>query len=118
MSYYPHPTAIEYVQAEHLLRMTFSDGHVADYPTRYLRGYCPCAHCQGHGSGPPRWKEVSHVRQIEVEDVAQIGNYAICITWGDGHDTGIYSFQNLRSMCPCPEHRPEGLPEHERTFTP
>lgn len=114
MSWYPHPTEIDYKASENLLRMTFSDGHVSEFPTRYLRGYCPCAYCQGHGSGPPKWQEVTHQRQINVADVSQVGNYALCIVWEDGHDTGIFSFQNLRAMCPCPECMPEGLPEEKR----
>ena len=30
-----------------------------------------------------------------------VGNYAIAFTWADGHNTGIYSFRLLRSICPC-----------------
>lgn len=114
MSYVPHPTAIEYAKAEGLLKMEFSDDHPAEYPTRYLRGYCPCARCQGHSSGPPKWQEVSSPRQIEILDVNQVGSYALCIVWGDGHDTGIYSFDNLRKMCPCSACMPEGLPDEKR----
>ncbi|HEY1266366.1 MAG TPA: gamma-butyrobetaine hydroxylase-like domain-containing protein [Candidatus Binatia bacterium] len=32
-----------------------------------------------------------------------VGNYAIMFRWGDGHETGIYTFQYLRSLCPCEE---------------
>jgi DUF971 family protein len=30
-----------------------------------------------------------------------VGNYAIGIRWSDGHETGIYSFERLRQLCPC-----------------
>jgi DUF971 family protein len=30
-----------------------------------------------------------------------VGNYAVQITWGDAHDTGIYSWEYLRSLCHC-----------------
>ena len=30
-----------------------------------------------------------------------IGSYAIAPTWGDGHDTGYYTFDALRASCPC-----------------
>lgn len=92
----PHPTQINYVQQEHLLKMVFSDGLSAEYPTIYLRGYCPCAKCQGHGAGPPSWIEVTRDAQRVVEDVTQVGAYALCIAWADGHDTGIYTFDSLR----------------------
>lgn len=116
MGYYPHPVEVEYKSAHHALHMTFSDDHVSVFPTHYLRGYCPCAHCQGHSGGPAKWNPSTSLRQIEVEDVQPVGNYALAITWGDGHDSGIYSFQKLRELCPCPECMPDGLPEEERTL--
>jgi DUF971 family protein len=30
-----------------------------------------------------------------------VGHYAIKIDFTDGHSTGIYSFDYLRTMCPC-----------------
>jgi len=32
-----------------------------------------------------------------------VGNYALRFVWDDGHDAGIYSWERLRLMCPCPE---------------
>ena len=116
MGYHPHPTEIEYKSSDDALYMVFSDDHEVTYPTAYLRGYCPCARCQGHSGGQPKWQELRLHRQVEVINVQQVGNYALTITWGDGHDTGIYSFERLREMCPCPECMPEGLPEKERSF--
>ena len=91
----PKPVAIEYIKSEHLLRVAFDHGQTYEYPTVYLRGYCPCALCQGHGSGPPKWVEVTHWLQASVENVTPVGNYALCIVWADGHDTGIYTFASL-----------------------
>ena len=34
----------------------------------------------------------------EVVDVIPVGRYAIQIRWGDGHDTGIYTYDSLRRM--------------------
>ena len=34
--------------------------------------------------------------------IEAVGNYAIRIVWRDGHSTGIYPFQYLRDICPCP----------------
>jgi len=30
-----------------------------------------------------------------------VGNYAVSLTWKDGHNTGIYPFRLLRRLCPC-----------------
>lgn len=114
MGYYPHPVEIEYKSATNALVMVFSDDHVSAYPTPYLRGYCPCARCQGHSGDRAKWQEITTRAQVAVLNVEPVGNYALMISWGDGHDTGIYSFQKLREMCPCPKCKPEGLPDHER----
>ena len=114
MGLHPHPTEIRYDQRAGLLSMTFSDGYQIDYPTVFLRGYCPCARCQGHAAGPPSWIQPEDARQITVEDVVQVGSYAVCISWADGHDTGIYSFENLRQMA---QRVHEGLPASQRALT-
>ncbi len=116
MSYYPYPVEIEYKSATDALQMVFSDDHVSVFPTVLLRGLCPCAKCQGHSGDRAKWQTISRRTQIEVENVQPVGSYALTITWGDGHDTGIYSFQRLREMCPCPECTPEGLPAYQREF--
>ena len=65
---------------------------------RYLRSWCPCAMCQGHA---PEAKYLGLTGQ-ELMHVEGVGNYAISLTWQDGHNTGIYSFRLLRQLCPCP----------------
>ena len=35
--------------------------------------------------------------------MAPVGRYAYKITWSDGHDTGIFTLEHLRSLCECPE---------------
>lgn len=103
MSWYPHPTEFRYLEDEGILRITFSDDKVFDYETMLLRGYCPCAHCQGHGSRPMNWVQPTLPLEIVVADITQVGNYAACIAWADGHNTGVYSFQYLREMVEDPE---------------
>ena len=38
------------------------------------------------------------VRPVRIEPV---GRYALQITWTDGHDTGLFTFERLRELCPC-----------------
>jgi DUF971 family protein len=43
--------------------------------------------------------------RLKMESVEPVGHYAVRIHWNDGHSTGIYSFDHLRKICPCPECR-------------
>lgn len=91
------PTEINHVKSRGLVRVTWDDGHVGEYSEEYLRGYCPCALCQGHG-GERRFISVPGAR---LQEIRAVGNYAIEFRWQDGHSTGIYSYDYLRSLCPC-----------------
>jgi DUF971 family protein len=95
------PTEINHRKSDALVRVTWSDGHVGEYPESYLRGYCPCALCQGHGT---ELKFVSVPNPV-LEGIRAVGNYAIELRWRDGHSTGIYTYEYLRALCPCPQCR-------------
>lgn len=81
-------------------RLTWSDGHSGDVPYDLVRGYCPCAGCQGHGNGVITF--IAPTKPTKPTSIAPVGNYAVSIAWSDGHATGIYRFDYLRAMCPCP----------------
>ncbi|HKZ53027.1 MAG TPA: DUF971 domain-containing protein [Candidatus Acidoferrales bacterium] len=86
------------------------DAHQSRYTFPYLREQCPCATCrerrsQGQDvtdsnikSSLPIYKEPA--RALAAEPV---GNYAVRFAFSDNHTTGIYSFDYLRRICPCPE---------------
>jgi DUF971 family protein len=93
------PVEIHHMRQEGLVRITWDDGHVGEYPREYLRGYCPCALCQGHG-GAVKFIAAPDARLAEI---TAVGNYAIQFGWEDGHNTGIYTYDYLRSLCACPQ---------------
>ena len=95
----PHPVEVRRMVDERLLRVTWSDGHVSDYPFAYVRGWCPCAGCQGHGGD----RRYVHAPDTDLAKIEVVGNYALNLKWGDGHETGIYSYRYLRELCPCSE---------------
>jgi len=99
-------TEVERLPETRQLRLTWSDGHRAELDYDYVRGYCPCATCQGHGVATVEFRPPpAPVVAVTIEEV---GNYAISIAWSDGHDTGIYRFGFLRRICPCPQCRGGG----------
>jgi len=95
----PVPVEINHIRAEGRVRITWDDGHAGDYPLEYLRGYCPCALCQGHDAALGN-KFIS-VLNVKLNEIRAVGNYAIEFRWEDGHSTGIYTFDYLRALCPC-----------------
>jgi DUF971 family protein len=95
------PLAIRSPRGTRTTAIDWADGHKSIYPHGVLRGYCPCAGCQGH-SGEIRFIETSDDLQ-EIEDFETVGGYALAIKWFDGHNTGIYSFPFLRRLCHCAE---------------
>ncbi|MEM7245745.1 MAG: DUF971 domain-containing protein [Acidobacteriota bacterium] len=80
-----------------LLVIDWADGHESVYPVDYLRGWCPCANCQGHG-GESSFIPVDSPR---LAGLSYAGNYALSMSWKDGHSTGIYPWERLREWCPC-----------------
>lgn len=88
------PTSIQAPHGADELTITWSDGRRSRYPHLILRGYCPCAGCQGH-AGPIKFRSGGN---LELRDLTPVGNYALGLTWGDGHSAGIFTFSYLREL--------------------
>jgi DUF971 family protein len=91
--------AIRSPRGARVTEIDWGDAHKGVYPHAVLRGYCPCAGCQGH-SGEIRFIEPSDI-QLELEEIESVGGYALALKWFDGHASGIYSFVYLRRLCQC-----------------
>lgn len=90
------------------IKIDWRDGHHSDYPLAYLRDECPCATCTGaHGTEPQRSSyskpEIFPMFKpaLRMDSVEAVGSYAVRVYWNDGHNSGIYSFDHLRAICPC-----------------
>jgi DUF971 family protein len=94
--------------AKDSIEIEWRDGHRSVYPNQYLRDNCPCAGCR---EGKPRFSlPVLSGGQIYPVQIGVVGRYALNIEWSDRHDTGIYSYDTLRSLCPCADCRPTREP--------
>lgn len=110
------PVEVRAPEGALLLEIVWDDGKTSAYSHRVLRGFCPCAQCQGH-EGPIRWvREVEALPQdaLELSDVREVGAYALGLTFGDGHSTGIYSFRFLEELAPLAGQSLESM--RERVF--
>lgn len=101
------PTDIKIRRAEHQMVVTWKDGHVSTFSLTELRKNCPCASCNserekraGEGGQNPFviLKNDPGVGPPGLMSAQMVGNYAIHLSWSDGHNTGIYDFRLLRSM--------------------
>jgi DUF971 family protein len=87
------------------LRIAWADGLTAELPLAQLRKQCPCAECRAAREERARnplavMRRVDDEREMVTAASAElVGHYALRIRWQDGHDTGIYEFRLLRTLC-------------------
>jgi DUF971 family protein len=79
------------------LTIEWADGVTQTFRHALLRGFCPCAYCQGH-QGPIGWTAAATDEDLDVLEIEEVGNYALRLVFADGHSTGIYSFTHLRQL--------------------
>jgi DUF971 family protein len=90
------PTEIRLKRAEQALDVAFGDGLRYRLPAEYLRVESPSAEVQGHGPGQK--VIIAGRRHVGILRVEPVGNYAVRIVFDDLHDTGIYSWDYLRTL--------------------
>jgi DUF971 family protein len=91
-------------EGDDCLIIQWNDGHRGVYHWRHLREHCPCAGCNEERQKPPdpfRILKPSELQPLKPVAIAAVGHYAYKITWSDGHDTGIFTLENLRALCEC-----------------
>jgi DUF971 family protein len=104
--------------------ITWADNHSSHYDFAYLREECPCAMCNDErmkkAAGLQKDKELLKDNpaaattpllsspllpmfkpKLTAKSAHAVGNYALQIDFNDGHATGIFSFDFLRTICPC-----------------
>lgn len=83
------------------LALAWSDGSESYVRLDELRKACPCAACQGEPdvTGKLVVPRVVHTEKSFILVRHQVvGGYAVQFFWGDGHSTGLYSFDLLRRL--------------------
>lgn len=90
------PTEIRLAGDKRSLAVSFAGGTTAVLPAELLRVDSPSAEVQGHG--PTQRRLVAGKRQVRIVAVDAVGNYAVRLTFDDGHATGIFSWVFLREL--------------------
>jgi DUF971 family protein len=68
------------------------------YNAAQLRRVCPCATCRDEWTGKKILDENRVPDDLTFSSIAIVGRYALNFHFSDGHETGIYSFEYLRSL--------------------
>jgi DUF971 family protein len=109
------PTSVKiHVSSGTGVDISWADGHSSHFDFAYLRDNCPCATCNDERSKKSELADTSpgfassnplpmFKPKARAQSAQPVGQYAIQISFSDGHSTGIYSYDHLRSICPCPE---------------
>ncbi len=92
----PWPVEIRLGKDRKTLTVRFDDGVDLELAAEYLRVLSPSAEVQGHS----REQRVTVPGKIDVAITAvdPVGNYAVRLTFSDGHNTGIFSWPYLRRL--------------------
>ncbi|HQT72514.1 MAG: hypothetical protein B7Z59_08850 [Acidiphilium sp. 37-67-22] len=92
----PEPTELRLRRAERILEISFADGAHFALDAEYLRVESPSAEVQGHS--PAERQLVAGKQGVGIAKLEPNGNYAVRITFDDGHSTGIYSWDYLHRL--------------------
>jgi DUF971 family protein len=91
------PTELNYHKKSRVLEIAFGDQPRCRLTAEFLRVHSPSAEVRGHGPG----QEVLQIgkEDVGIDRIEPVGNYAVRLYFDDGHDTGLYSWEELHRFC-------------------
>ena len=92
----PRPTELRVRENGTVLLVTFESGESFELDAEFLRVESPSAEVKGHGPGQE--VTVGGKRHVKITAMETVGNYAVRITFDDGHSTGLYSWDYLLTL--------------------
>lgn len=88
------PTAIQLHKASRTLTLKYGETSY-DLPAEFLRVHSPSAEVQGHGNPILQYGKIN----VALVGLEPAGQYALKLTFDDGHDSGLYSWDYLYQLC-------------------
>ncbi|MFW6092946.1 MAG: gamma-butyrobetaine hydroxylase-like domain-containing protein [Pseudomonadota bacterium] len=89
------PSKVTYHRKSRLLEIAFEHTTV-ELPAELLRVYSPSAEVRGHA--PEERRLQTGKKYVGITGIEPVGNYAIRLTFDDGHDSGLYSWDYLEDL--------------------
>lgn len=81
------------------LEITWNDNEISKIKLSNLRNNCPCAFCNVERSErSSTYIPLYSGEQLKIKDMKIAGYYALSVAWKDGHNTGIYEFNQLCNL--------------------
>lgn len=88
------PTRIKLNKSSKTLELGYADGQQFSLPAEFLRVHSPSAEVQGHGNPILQYGKIN----VALTHVQPAGNYALKLTFDDGHDTGLFTWAYLHQL--------------------
>ncbi|QQZ42555.1 DUF971 domain-containing protein [Pseudomonas sp. SK3(2021)] len=88
------PTAINLHKASKTLTLTYAPDEVYHLPAEFLRVHSPSAEVQGHGKPILQFGKIG----VGLSKVEPAGQYALKLTFDDGHDSGLFTWDYLYQL--------------------
>lgn len=85
------PTQIKLRKASKTLELEYAADERYSLPAEFLRVHSPSAEVQGHGNPILQTSKIN----VALEGVEPAGQYALKLTFSDGHDSGLYTWDYL-----------------------
>jgi DUF971 family protein len=99
-----YPTSLS-LTSEGRLQIVWSDQQTRTYGVKELRDACPCATCREKRTAAANEPaplfpilKPEEARPLAIQGMHPVGNYAYAIAFSDGHDTGIFTLEQLREI--------------------
>ena len=92
----PWPTEIRLKKDRSGIAVRFDDGVEHALPAEMLRVLSPSAEVQGHSA--EQRQTVGGKRNATIRAIDPVGNYAVRLTFDDGHNTGLFTWSYLRKL--------------------
>lgn len=92
----PTLTDIKLLQKTKTITLSYDNGESYELPCGFFRANSPSASERGHGPRPAI--KTQDLPDCNIVSIEPVGHYAIKLSFTDGHDTGIYSFEYLYEL--------------------
>lgn len=92
------PSNIRAHQVDQSLELVWDESTTDRLPYRVLRGMCPCASCRDEWTGERLLDPATIRPDLKLVGMEPVGNYAVRLSWNDGHGSGLYTWDFLREL--------------------